>query len=104
MYVGPATLGATDFAFMVNTTSGTGVPTNADATPTYRIYAQGGTSALLTGTMTAGVVDSQTGLYKVTSLSITAGNGFAAGNTYCIRIAYAISATNRVDIYFFTVT
>jgi hypothetical protein len=100
MYYGPVAIGSTSFAFQTVTTSGTGVPTAADASPTYAIFSTSSDTALLSGTMTA--VSGATGQYKATSLSITVANGFAAGGTYFITVRYAISGTNRVNQHTFT--
>lgn len=97
-------LGATDFAFMMQARNGSGTPGTADSTPAYKIYAPSGTTSLLSGSMAATEVDTQTGLYQKTSLSMTAGKGFAAGTTYLIRVTYAISGTNYVDVQSVKVT
>lgn len=104
MFYGPVALGTT-IALMVNTVNGSDTPTAADTNAvTYRIYAPSGSAALLTGSFSTTVVDSQTGLYQATGVALTAGNGFAAGNVYVVRIAYAISATNYVKVQFIQVT
>lgn len=83
---------------MLTTTNSSRTPVAADTNAvTYRIYAPGGTSALLTGSFSVTPVDSQTGLYQATGLQITVGNNFAAGNVYHARIAYAISSVNYCD-------
>lgn len=75
------------------------VAATADAQPTFRIYGSDGTP-VQTGTAST-VVDSQTGLHKITQ-ACTAANGFARG-TYTIRVAYAVSSANKVQSYTFTV-
>jgi len=74
-------------------------PQTADAQPTFRIYGADSTP-VQTGTASA-VVDSQTGLHKITQ-ACTAANGFARG-TYTIRVAYAVSAAAKVQSYTFTI-
>lgn len=74
-------------------------PQTADAQPTFRIYGADGTP-VQTGTAST-VVDSQTGLHKLT-IECTAANGFARG-TYTVRVAYAVSSAAKVQAYTFTV-
>lgn len=104
MHVGFVSLGTTNYTLVVQTTDASGTPqtatTNAVA---YRIYAPSGGAALLTGSFSTTVIDSQTGYYITGSLSITSGNGFAAGNTYRVRIQYAYSGTTYVKEQAFTV-
>ncbi len=104
MFFGFVPLGTTTFGFPIQGTNSSRTPTAPDAAPTYRIYAAGATVALVTGTGPAGDTDSQTGWRMVTGLSITLGNGYAAGQTYFVRAAYAISAVAEVDIGCFVVT
>lgn len=105
MYYGPVTLGSTDFALFCQTKTTAGVPIAADSNAvTYRIYSPSGGAALLSGSFSTTVVDSQTGLYRAGSISLTSGNGFAAGSTYVIRLAYAVSSgTNQVQVQTVTV-
>lgn len=96
-FVGYVALGTSTYTLIQQTTNSSGVPTAADTDAVaYRIYAPSGGAALLTGVFSTTVVDSQTGYYITGSLAITSGNGFAAGNTYRVRITYAISSTTYV--------
>lgn len=97
-------LGTTTFGFPIQVTNGSRTPSAADATPTYRIYGPSGGAAITSGTSAATVTDSQTGFYFVTNVAITTGAGFAAGTTYFVRCAYAVSSTSEVDLFSFTVT
>jgi hypothetical protein len=54
-----------------------------DADPSYRVYENLGSPAILTGTMSN--QDSRTGFYAAL-LACTAGNGFENGKTYTIEI------------------
>ena len=104
MFIGFVTLSDTAFKLMVQTTNGSGTPVDATThAVAYRIYAPAGGAALLTGTFVASLVDSQTGLYVTAALSITSGNGFAAGSSYRCRLAYANSGTDYVKEQVFTV-
>ena len=95
----------TTFNVIAQTAPSTKVPTAADSNAvTYRIYGPSGGTALLTGSFSTTVVDSQTGWYISGNLAITGANGFAAGNTYRVRVAYAIASVNIVDTYSFAVT
>lgn len=104
MFFGFIALGTTTFGFPIQVTNSSRTPSTPDAQPTWRIYAMSGGAAILTGTAPASDTDSQTGLRFVTNQSITVGNGFASGNVYYIRAAYAVSATSEVDIGSFVVT
>lgn len=105
MHLGPVPLGTTTYALVQQCVTDARAPVAADTNAvTYRIYAPSGTSALLTGSFSTTVVDSQTGFYQATGIQVTGANGFAAGNTYVVRVAYAVSAANKVDVHSFTVT
>lgn len=104
MFFGFVALGTTTFGFPIQGTNSSRTPTAPDAAPTWRIYSSAGGAAILTGTGPVSDTDSQTGWRMVTGVSITSGNGFASGNTYFIRSAYAISTVAEVDIGSFAVT
>lgn len=103
MYYGPVNLGTTDFALFCQVETDKN-PVAADSGAlAYRIYGAGSSTPLLTGTFTTTVVNSQTGFYTAAGISLTTGNGFAAGNTYVIRITYAVSTVSQVQIQTVTV-
>lgn len=81
--------------------NGSWVPTAPDAAPTYSVYVNGDTTAILTGNMT-GPIDSKTGYYQV-SLTLSGGNGFAAGQTARVLVEYEISSTGYAEEFLFTV-
>lgn len=95
-YLGLISLGST-LQLLNQCHSGALVATAPDGTPTYAVYDVDG-DALLTGSLGASDHDSKTGLRRGT-MDLTAGNGFAAGNVYQIRVAYQISASDIVDIW-----
>lgn len=103
MFFGQVAIGTTTFAFPVQVTNASRTPSSPDAQPTYRIYGPTGGAALLTGNAANTDTDSQTGLRWVTGVQVTVANGFAAGNMYFIRAAYAVSSVNEVDIGSFVV-
>lgn len=63
----------------------TGVVTNADANPAYRIYEDETAGAILTGTMAALDAGNTTGFYTE-RIQATAGAGFEHGKSYSIYI------------------
>lgn len=102
--VGFVPLGTTTFGFPIQCTDNNRHPQTPDAAPTWRIYAAGTAAALLTGTAPSSDQDSQTGWRPTSNVSITAGNNFASGNVYFIRVSYAISAVTYTDTSTFAVT
>jgi len=54
------------------------------------------------GTGTLALTDSQTGFYTGTK-SITGGDGYVAGQTYAVKVTYAISSASKGDLHTFTV-
>lgn len=103
MFFGFIAIGTTTFGFPVQVTNSSRTPSTPDAQPTWRIYAASGGAALLTGTFPATDTDTQTGWRFATNVSVTTGNGFAAGNVYFIRAAYAVSTVQEVDVGSFAV-
>jgi len=63
----------------------TGVLTDADAAPTYRIYEDETATAILTGTM-AKLDDANTTGFYTELIACTAANGFEDGKTYTVYI------------------
>lgn len=101
----PVPLGTTTYTLWCQTTDANGTPQTATTNAvTYKIYGPSSTSPLLSGSYGTTVIDSNTGLYRTATLSITSGNGFAAGTSYLVRNAYAYSGTNFVKTQYFTVT
>src|SRR3972149_4421847 len=63
----------------------TGVLTDADSAPTYRVYEDETATPILTGTM-AKLDDANTTGFYTESIACTSGNGFENGKTYTIYI------------------
>ena len=87
------------FPFITVNTSD--VPTAADATPTYKVYAADLQTTLVSST-NASALSGETGGYYV-SQSITAAGGFESGKTYAVLVTYAISSAARRQTFTFTV-
>ena len=79
-------------------------PTNADSNPAYRIYGlvSGSVVLMTNGTGTISQTDSQTGFYTGTK-SIIGGDGYVAGQTYVVKVTYAISSAQKGETHSFTV-
>lgn len=99
-FVGFVTLEGT-LAFLVETENTSDVPTNADSTPTYAIYAPTSSGAGAVGGATGSLTAVETGVYRF-SHSIAAAGGFAVGR-YDIVVSYALSSANRKKVYSFNV-
>jgi len=69
----------------------TGVLTNADAVPAYRIYEDETATAILTGNMSALDSGSTTGFYTE-SIHCSTGNGFENGKTYTVYIEATVDS------------
>lgn len=73
----------------------TGVVTDADSPPVYRIYEDAATLKILNGTMTLKVDDdgagNTTGFYTAT-IACTSGNGFEDGKSYSIYIEATVDS------------
>lgn len=67
----------------------TGVLTDADAAPAYRVYEDETETAVLSGTMAKLDDGNTTGFYSE-QLAVTAANGFEAGKTYTIYVTAAV--------------
>lgn len=99
-----------DIVFAITTHDpDTGVITDADAAPIYRIYEDETAIPILTGTMSK-LDDANTTGFYTELISCTAANGFEAGKTYTIYIeatvdtdtggiSYAFKAKQKVDGY-----
>jgi hypothetical protein len=89
--------------FSVNTHSfSTGVATNADSAPTYRVYEDNTATPLLTGSMTAFDSANAVGQY-VAQITLTAASGFEVGKTYTIRIAATVGGVTGACVRTFQV-
>lgn len=69
----------------------TGVLTDADAVPSYRVYEDETDPPILTGNMAKLDDDDTTGFYTE-SIACTAGNGFEAGKSYTIYISATVDS------------
>ncbi len=76
----------------------TGVATDADSVPSYRVYEDETTTPILTGTMALLDSANTAGFYSE-QITLSAANGFEQGKSYSIYIAATVSsvagATNR---------
>lgn len=84
----------------------TGILTDADSAPSYRVYEDEGTIALLTGTMNemidAGGAGLTTGFYTG-SITCSAGNGFEQNKTYTIYIEATVDSDTGGIAYSFKI-
>ena len=78
----------------------TGVLTDADAVPTYRVYEDETTTAILTGSMAKLDDDNTTGFYSEL-IACTSGNGFESGKSYTIYIEATIDSDKGGICYSF---
>jgi len=69
----------------------TGVLTDADSAPTYRVYEDETATPLLTGTMTK-LDDANTTGFYTELIACTVANGFENGKTYTIYIAATVDS------------
>lgn len=69
----------------------TGILTDADALPSYRVYEDETAIAILTGTM-AKLDDANTTGFYTESIACTAANGFESGKTYTIYIEATVDS------------
>ena len=81
---------ADTLTFTVLAKNATGELADAEAVPTYRVYEAETATAILTGSMATLDTDNTTGLYAE-SIACTTANGFEAGKSYTIYVAYAVS-------------
>lgn len=78
----------------------TGVLTDADVAPTYRIYEDETAAAILTGTMAELDTLNTTGFYTE-EITVNAANGFEDGNTYTIYIEATVDSDTGGITYAF---
>ena len=69
----------------------TGVLTDADTAPAYRVYEDETSTAILTGSMAKLDDTNTTGFYSE-SIACTAGNGFESGKTYTVYIEATVDS------------
>lgn len=92
-----------DLVFSITTHDpDTGVLTDADAPPPYRVYEEETGTPLLTGTMSKLDDASTTGFYTE-SIAITQANGFESGKTYTIYIEAVVDSDTGGISYSFRV-
>lgn len=80
----------------------TGVVTDADSVPTYRIYEDDTATAILNGSMAMLDGTNTTGFY-IKSIAVTAANGFEAGRNYTIYVEAAVGGDSGAICYTFKV-
>jgi hypothetical protein len=85
----------------VVTRNGSWVPSAPGAAPTYKVYVNNGTDEILAGSFT-GPDDSETGFYQL-SLTLSAANGFAAGQVVFVPIEWTVSAVAFCEVQVFRV-
>lgn len=101
-YLGIIKLGA-NLTFYANThTPSTGAAVDADAVPGYRVYEDETATPLLTGSMALLDDANTTGFYSE-QIAVTAGNGFEAGKSYCVRITGVVGGVTGVEVHQFDV-
>lgn len=71
--------------FKINTHDTSGVSTNTDSAPNYRIYEENGVTAIDTGTMSISDSTNTTGYY-IASITLSAGGGYEEDKSYDIYI------------------
>jgi len=80
----------------------TGILTDADGNPTYRVYEDETAAAILTGTMTPLDAGNTTGFYSE-QIACTAGNGFEVGKSYTVYAEATVDGDTGGIAYSFTV-
>ena len=103
MFDGFVTLGTTTFGLFLQAKNGSGTPSAADEAGTYRIYSSAGGAALLSGSFSGTITDSQTGFYHSGNLAITSANGFSAGMVCTVRKRWLVSTTAYAETSSFVV-
>jgi len=81
----------------------TGVLTDADAAPAYRVYEEETDPPILTGEMAKLDDDDTTGFYTE-SIACTAANGFEVGKSYTVYIQATVDSDTGGICYGFTIT
>jgi hypothetical protein len=78
----------------------TGVLTDADAAPSWRIYEDETTSSILNGTMDK-LDDANTTGFYTELVAVTAGNGFEDGKTYTVYVEATVDSDTGGICYAF---
>lgn len=77
--------------YAVTTKFDTGVATDADAVPAYRVYEEETATPLLTGNMALLDSSNTAGFYSE-QITLSAANGFEVGKCYCVHIAATVNS------------
>ena len=77
--------------YAVTTKFDTGVATDADAVPAYRVYEEETTTPILTGNMALLDSANTAGLYSE-QITLSAANGFEVGKSYAIHIGATVNS------------
>lgn len=89
--------------FPANTHSpSTGVATDADSSPAYRVYENDTTTPILTGTMSLLDSANTAGLYMA-SITLSAANGFEVGKCYTIYVSATVGGITSTMAHTFQV-
>ncbi len=80
----------------------TGILTDADAAPAYRVYEDETAAPLLTGTM-AKLDDANTTGFYTEQIACTAANGFEAGKSYTVYVEATVAGSTGGIAYAFAV-
>lgn len=88
--------------YAVTTKFDTGVATDADAVPAYRVYEDETTTPLLTGNMALLDSANTAGLYSE-QITLSAANGFEVGKSYCVHIAATVNSVAGATVREFVV-
>jgi hypothetical protein len=83
--------------FVVNTHAVVGDASDADSVPTYRVYEDETTTAILTGSMALLDSANTTGLYSE-QLTLSAANGFELGKCYTIYISATVGGITGTTV------
>ena len=88
--------------YAVTTKFDTGVATDADAVPAYRIYEEETTTPILTGNMALLDSANTAGLYSE-QVTLSAANGFEVGKCYCVHKAATVNSVAGASFESFVV-
>lgn len=88
--------------YAVTTKFDTGVATDADAVPAYRVYEEETATPLLTGNMALLDSTNTAGLYSE-QITLSAANGFEVGKCYAVHIAATVNSVAGATVKEFVV-
>lgn len=88
--------------YAVTTKFDTGVATDADAVPAYRVYEEETGTPILTGNMALLDSANTAGLYSE-QITLSAANGFEVGKSYCVHIAATVNSVAGATVREFVV-